>query len=197
MDFFDITKIVLTLVGSITISGAMVTWFVKLGAKTLSEKYIEKVKHGYEKELASYKSELGILRATTLKYNDKQFDLYLELWKSLQELKFSCEDLWFNPEKQNLKKFEVSLQKTHRQIEVTSLLLEDTHYKDLLEIISDLQKFNDGKQELLNSNKDALPPEEVKVLIDYNTVAKEKCLEHIQTLKISVKELIHGKPTTS
>jgi hypothetical protein len=64
-------------------------------------------------KLEGYKSQLEILKATTLKYNDKQFELYIDLWKNLQNLKFACIDLWNKASRPNLRKFHDSLINTH------------------------------------------------------------------------------------
>ena len=93
MDIISILKIVFGVVSTISISGIVVWFFVKLSANTLADNYKKKIEHNFEKKIESYKTQLEILKTTTLKYNDKQFELYLDLWKNLQELKFACIDL--------------------------------------------------------------------------------------------------------
>lgn len=64
-----------------------------------------------KKKIENYKTQLEILKTTTLKYNYKQFELYLDLWKNLQDLKFACIDLWNIANNSNLNKFATSLKK--------------------------------------------------------------------------------------
>lgn len=191
VDFWTITKIVIGLVGSISISGFVVWFFVKLTANTLAEQYKKKIEFDFEKRLEGYRNQLEILKATTVKYNDRQFELYLDLWKNLQELKFSCLDLWEHVSKSNLKKFHNSLVKTERQIDTTSILLEDNHHTELLSIIDVLKEFNTGKEKL-HAKYDTASEYEIEQIIGYNKIKKDKCLELIENLKGSVKRTIKG-----
>ena len=166
-------------------------WFVQLTANTLADNYKKKIEHGFEKKLEGYKSELEILRATTLKYNDKQFELYIDLWKNLQDLKFSCIDLWNAANRPNLKKFHTALLKTHRQVETTSILIEEEHYRDILEAIKNLQEFDNGKEKLITKWTTA-EDWEIDQLIGYNRERKDKCLEIIDRMKIDIRKKIKG-----
>lgn len=148
MEFKDVINIVLGIIGSIGGAGVIIWFLVKLFANTLADKYKEKVKHGFEKELETYKNQLEVLKATSLKFNDRQFELYLDLWKNLQELKFACLDLWSAASKPNLQRFKTSLTKTDRQIETSSILIELEHYSELREIIKTFKEYNIGKESI-------------------------------------------------
>ena len=195
MDIWAIIKIIGGIIGTVSISGAVVWWFVQLTANTLADNYKKKIELSFEKKLESYKSQLEIIRATALKYNDKQFELYIDLWKNLQELKFSCIDLWNSANQINLKKFDTALNKTYKQIETTSILLEEEHYRQLSEIIKNLQEYDTGKEKLIGARLRNADEWQIEQLIRHNAVRKDKCLEMIEALKSSIKLTIKGEAT--
>jgi hypothetical protein len=193
MDTLSIFKIIFGIIGTVSISGTVVWWFVQLTANTLADNYKKKIEHDFEKKLEIYKSELEIIKATALKYNDKQFELYLDLWKNLQELKFASIDLWNIANLNNLKKFDSALRKTHRQIETTSILLEENHYVELNEIIKNLQEFDTGKEKLIAARRERAEEWEIHMLIESNRQRKDRCLEIIETMKDSIRNTIKGQ----
>jgi hypothetical protein len=192
MNLLTILKIAFSIIGSVSVSGVVVWFFVKLASNTLADNYKKKIEHDFEKKLESYKTQIEILKATTLKYNDRQFELYIDLWKSLQNLKFSCLDLWKEVNKKNLLNFQVVLSQTERQIETTSILLEEKHYKELIEIIKNLKEFNNGKEKLY-SKLNKTEQLEMDNIIAHNRRKKDKCLEIIEAMKLSIKATIKGE----
>ena len=73
--------------------------------------------------------------------------------ENLQDLKFSCIELWNVANQSNLRKFDTALNKTYRQIETTSILLEEEHYKELSEINKTLQEYDTGKEKLIKARR--------------------------------------------
>ncbi|WP_027127232.1 hypothetical protein [Gelidibacter mesophilus] len=192
MELKDIVNIVLGIIASIGGSGVIIWFLVKLFANTLADKYKEKIKLGFEKELESYRNQLEVLKATTLKYNDRQFELYLDLWKNLQELKFSCLDLWSLANKPNLQKFKESLKKTDRQIETSSILIELNHYSELREIIKNFKEYDFGKQRLIENRINNINEVQIDEMIEFNRERKDKCLELIELIKTEIQTKIKG-----
>jgi len=192
MDLLTISKIVFGLIGTVSLSGTIVWFFVKLSADTLADNYKKKIEHDFEKKLEEYKSQIEVLKASTLKYNDRQFELYIDLWKNLQTLKFSCLELWQEVSRKNLINFHNSLKKTEQQIETTSILLEENHYVELTQIIQYLKEFNTGKEKYYTRYSTA-ENWEIQQIVDYNRDRKDRCLEIIETMKGSIKETIKGQ----
>jgi hypothetical protein len=193
MDTWVIVKIIFGIIGTVSIAGTVIWWFVQLTANTLAENYKKKIEHDFEKKLENYKSQLEVIRATALKYNDKQFELYIDLWKNLQDLKFACIDLWNRANQANLRKFDSSLKKTHRQIETTSILLEENHYIELSEIIKNLQEFDNGKEKIIAARRDLADEYLISQIVEFNRQRKDRCLEIIEAMKHSIKETIKGQ----
>eukprot|EP01012_Entosiphon_sulcatum_P044186 TRINITY_DN58765_c0_g1_i1.p1 TRINITY_DN58765_c0_g1~~TRINITY_DN58765_c0_g1_i1.p1 ORF type:complete len:197 (+),score=31.36 TRINITY_DN58765_c0_g1_i1:155-745(+) len=192
METWEVLKIAGTIIGTISISGFSIWWFIQLAANTLADNYKKKIEHEFGKKIETYKSQLDVLKATALKYNDRQFELYIDLWKNLQDLKFATIDLWNEATTTNLKKFDLSLKQTHRQIETTSILLEENHYLELIRIITHLQEYDTGKEKLILSRRNNTRDYEIQQLIEFNKTRKDKCLEIIESMKTSIKLTIKG-----
>lgn len=193
MDTWTIVKIVFGIIGTVSVSGAVIWWIVQLTANTLADNYKKKIEHDFEKKLESYKTQLEVLKATALKYNDKQFELYVDLWRNLQDLKFACVDLWNEASLPNLRKFDIALRQTHRQIETTSILLEENHYKELAEIIRNLQEYDTGKEKLIAARRNDVDQWRIQQIIENNRQRKDRCLEIVEAMKDSIKTTIKGK----
>lgn len=200
MDILTILKIVFAIISTISVSSVAIWFFVKLGAKTLAKHYTIEIEHNFERKIENYKTQLEVLKTTSLRYSDKQFKLYLDLWKNLQDLKFACIDLWKVANNSNLNNFALSLNKTHRQVETTSILIEDKHYTELIEIIKNFQEYDTGKGKLirarnnnLNERNENINTFQIEQMINSNRQKKDRCLEIIEEMKASIKELIKGK----
>jgi len=194
MSTIDILKIIFGIIASIGSAGGIIWFFVKLSANTLADQYKEKIKHDFGKQLESYKTQLDVLKATTLKYNDKQFELYLDLWRNLQELKYATIDLWNEISPLHYKNFKRALQKTDRQIETSSLLIEGAHYTELREIIRVLREYELGKVRLGDQRSRLNPPEhEIQEMIEYNRERKDSYLEIIERIRLDIQSKISGR----
>ena len=194
MEVYTIVKIALTIIGTLSVSSVAIWWFIQLGANTLADTYKKKIDHEFGKKLEDYKSQLEVLKATALKYNDRQFELYIDLWKNLQELKFAALDLWEDANSKNLEKFDVALKTAHRQIETTSILLEDAHYRDLVNVIAELREYDNGKMKLIAARRKSASPEEIASIIIFNGARKDECLRIIASMKAGIKQTIKGNP---
>jgi hypothetical protein len=191
MDTYTIAKIAFWIIASIAGSGGIVWWFVQLSANTLADNYKRKIQHEFEVKLEGYKSQLEILQATMLKYKASQFDLYINLWKNLQELKFACNDLWETADKSNLRKFHNALIKTHRQVETSSILIEESQYLDLIEVIKKFQEYNSGKKKIVQEWNSA-EPFEIENMKEHNRERKDTCLAIIDRMKGNIRDEIKG-----
>jgi hypothetical protein len=191
MTNFEILKIVSGVIASVGTASAIIWYFVKLTANTLADQYKEKIKHDFGRQLENYKAQLDILKATALKYNDRQFDLYLDLWKNLQELKFTTLDLWDTITQTNYKNFKKALQKADRQIETFSILIEENHYIELRDIIRVMREYDSGKIRLRDRNISA-SNDEIRQMIQENQERINNFLGIIDRVKKDIQSNISG-----
>ena len=146
-----------------------------------------------KRKIAQYQNNLDILKSTTLRYSDKQFEFYNNLWLSLYELKVSGDELWQNANSMTLEKFSKQLKKTKMEVEKASLFIEDAHYEELVETLSHFSKYEVGKQILINyrrsqDNNDHLAEE----MIRCNHEEKCRYESLIQSVKIDLKRQLKG-----
>jgi len=134
------------------------------------------------------------------RFNSKQFELYNELWSSLIELKISANYLWESASAINLKRFSKNLHDTKIVIEKSSLLIEDKHFEQLMDIIKNFEEYEEGKVKLVQIRNKTI--EEVRGLaykfyiegiIEKNEEAKVKFENLLDELKEQFKNIIRGE----
>lgn len=200
------------LLGAIVIS-VLIAYFIsyfKEKGKNLATKEdiqeitnkVESVKQEYKKEfdLIQKKNEANFSELKNIKdrYNSKQFEIYNNLWTSLIELKFSADTLWDEANRKNLKDFSKKVAEAQKSIETNSLLLEDTDYGELNELIKKFNNFKFGKASLIeikyktDTQMDSIDVYDINDMIDNNKRIKEQYDELIIILKQKFKEKIKG-----
>ena len=131
MTITEITIIVIGILTSLGGGGAIVLGLSNYFAQLLTKRYEEKIRAKFQNEINDYQSQLDIIKQTTIRYSDKQFELYSKLWASLYDLKLLANNLWQEPTPLSLERFSKQLKSTKIEIEKASLFIEETHYKEL------------------------------------------------------------------
>jgi hypothetical protein len=150
MTLTEITKIVLGFIAAIGGGGLIVLGLSNYFGQFLAKRYEEKIKAKFQNEINEYQSQLDILKQSTIRYSDKQFEHYSKLWSSLYDLKLLADDLWQQATPARLEKFSRQLRNTKTEIERASLFIEENHYKELSETIKFFSKYQIGKSDLIN-----------------------------------------------
>ena len=188
-------KIIFAALASIGGAGAIILGISKYFGNLFAKKYEQKLITNFQKEINDYQTELDILKRTTLRYSDKQFELYSRLWSSLQNLKISADNLWESANSKNLSNFSKQLQSTKNEIEKLSLFIENEHYSELIEIINHFSDFQIGKEMLIdyrqNTNLDGHLIE--RQMIAGNQRTKERYEKLILLIKNDLKKQLKGK----
>jgi hypothetical protein len=148
--------IIVSIGGASAILIALAKWFGERFANKLLEKdkakyqeILESLKSKFQTELEIKKTDLEKSKTLFLRYSEHQFTLYNELWKSLCDLRNIGEELWEKAELKELKDFSKQLKITKLTVEKSALLIEDQHYKDLIQILENFGKFEFGKLTLI------------------------------------------------
>ena len=204
----NITEIVLTTIlssgGTVAVLAFVSKWFAGIIANRITEKdkakyqkELEELKNRYQVELETHKKELETSKMLFLKYSENQFDLYNSLWVELIELKHKGQALWESALPQNLKSFAVQLFQTRKTIEKSALLIEDLHYKNLLELIDEFSNYQMGKKYLIDyrsKRPNEINPVEIgEYAIEVNRQRKERYTQILNDLQIVFKKQIAGK----
>jgi hypothetical protein len=150
MTITEITKIVLGFIGALGGGGAIVLGFSNFFGQLLAKRYEEKIKVKFQNEINEYQSQLDILKQSTIRYSDKQFEHYNKLWLSLYNLKIFADDLWQKATPASLERFSRQLRNTKTEIEKASLFIEENHYEELNKTIKFFSEYQIGKSDLIN-----------------------------------------------
>ncbi len=193
MSWNDIWKIVLGIMTSVGGIGIIIIGISKYLGNLFANKYIEKIKKEFEKEMEEYKTHLDIRKSTTLRYSDRQFEYYSELWASLYDLKISADRLWENASRKNLKFFTRQLKDTKTKVEKAGLFIEDNDYENLVRILRYFLDYEIGKTKLVNIKaKDPTDSYHIQNLINENEQIKNEYDQLILKIKSDLKNQIRG-----
>ena len=198
MDINDIFKISGALIGSVGGAAVIIiglsTWLGKVWANRI----LEEDKLRYSSELEKIKNEL---KSETEKRNfvfslyfEGQFKLYNDLWVSLSELQDGVELLWSKANSRNLRNFITVLSKAKKQIRSSALLIEPDHYKEIMEVINNLESYRIGKEKLINSrrNIENVSEWEIQEIIEQNRNNRDRIFSFVDHMLNKMREQIGG-----
>lgn len=191
----DVFKLITAMIASIGGGAALILGLSKYFGGIFAKRFEQKFRADFQNEINAYQAKLDILKQTTLRYSDKQFELYTNLWNSLHDLKISADNLWDSASTKNLREFVKQLKKTKGEIEKASLFVEDEHYSELSETIKFFSEFQIGKERLIdlrqNSNLEGHLIEQQ--MIAGNQRVKNRYDELILLIKADLRKQLKGK----
>ena len=161
---------------------------------------MEEIKKRYASELEETKTELEKAKLQFVRYSEKQFELYNDLWKVLLYTKQQADMLWQRADPSQIPAFSEQIRLTRRAIDDNLLLIEDNHYEKLIQLIEQFEQFQFGKLKLIDirsqiENGDETPQitkEEAQGTIKKNKKTKEKYDELIMDIGKSFRNQIKG-----
>ncbi len=169
--------------------------------KAFQNEKLEILRQKYQSELESTKIELEKSKVLFLKYRENQFEIYNDLWQSLCDLKIAGADLWEVASKEELKKFSSQLMTTRESLEKNALLIEASHYNNLINSLDDFENFEIGKQrlvELRNTDFRELREmeshdEQIRYQIEQNLNAKKRFEKELDKTAKYLRKQIKGE----
>ena len=194
MEWEDILKIITGLLVSIGGGGAIILGLSKFIGELFAKRYEQKIKASFQNDINTYQSQLDILKQSTLRYSDKQFELYSILWSSLHDLKVLADDLWVEASSRNMEKFVRQLKKTKNEIEKASLFIENTHYERLTNTLKQFGDYQIGKRLLIDYRRQNGGDDyEITQMIEHNGHLKSEYGELISEVKQDLRNQIKGQ----
>lgn len=156
-DIFQLlAALAISLGGTTVVVVALAKWFGGFISTRLLDSYnnkhereLEKIKNNYSTELEKTKSELEKAKSRFLRYSEKQFELYNDLWKVLLQTKHQADMLWEKANPQQLPAFGEQIRLTRKAIDDNMILIEEDHYEKLIQLISQFENFQFGKLRLI------------------------------------------------
>jgi hypothetical protein len=177
------------------------TWLGKVWAgrilekeKSIFAKELAADKHKYSLALEEVKREYEIqvesVKTILLRYSEKQFDIYGELWVSLCNLKKSMDELWSEYSVKKVKDFSSQINEAKFYLEKSSLFIDDNHLNTIKEALYQLDEFAHGKGELTK-----IPSNQInqrRNIIDNNRYKKNEYDNMLDNLRSYFKNKISG-----
>lgn len=201
-----LSAIIISVGGSSVVIIAVAKWFGdRMANKLLEEdkaKYqedLEIIKSKFNVELEFQKSNFEKANSLFFRYSEHQFNLYNELWRSLCDLEQVGNELWEQADLQTVKKFSKQLYLTKLSVNKSALLIEETHYRELLSILERFENLELGKMKLItlrNSQAQELvriSNNEIDYVIQINRDAKQEFKNKINQLINPFKKQIKGE----
>lgn len=160
----------------------------------------KKIKSNYSTELEKTKSELEKAKSRFLRYSEKQFELYNDLWKVLLQTKHQADMLWEKANPQQLPAFGEQIRLTRKAIDDNMILIEEDHYEKLIQLISQFENFQFGKLRLIevsaqvpgNTPNNEPSEQEMRSAITKNSKIKSSYESLILEIGKSFRDQIRG-----
>lgn len=194
MEWNETLRLIFAALASVGGAGVIIVGISKYLGELFAKKYEQKLVAKFQNQINDYQNKLEILKKVTLRYSDRQFELYSILWSSLQNLKISADNLWEKASSKNLADFSKQLRETKIEIEKVSLFIEDEHYSELIKIIKHFSEFEIGKKMLINYRRTTNLDEHLieRQMVAGNQRVKERYNELILLIKTDLKEQLKG-----
>lgn len=182
--------------------------FIVIGLSTfignhLSKSRLESLQSKHNLVLEKTKSQLEQARSQFLRYSEKQFDLYNSLWLVLNRTRELADSLWEKAERVKLPGFAEQIRQTRRAVTDNMLLIEESHYDDLDELLKEFEEFKFGKQKLIEIRTEVIgrfvsdsttdtTDTDVRAAISGNRKVKDKYTRLIMKIGRSFRKQIRG-----
>jgi hypothetical protein len=195
MEWDETLRLIFSALASVGGAGAIIIGISKYLGELFAKRYEQKLVAKFQNQINDYQTKLDILKRTTLRYSDRQFELYSILWSSLQNLKISADNLWEKASSKNLADFSKQLKETKTEIEKASLFIEDEHYSELIKIIKHFSEFEIGKKMLIDYRRTTNIDEHLieRQMVAGNHRVKERYYELILLIKTNLKKQLKGE----
>jgi hypothetical protein len=209
MEFNEYLKLIgalLTSIGGATvIIIGLSKWFGDFLSKRLLDNYnnkhksdLEGIKSKYQGELEKTKTDLEKAKSQFIRYSEKQFDLYNDLWKVLLYTKHQADELWESAIPEKIPAFGEQIKLTRDAIDDNLLLIEEEHYEKLLELITQFDQFQFGKIKLVDirrqpiDERENISREQARRTINQNKKTKETFDSLLMEIGQSFRSQIKG-----
>jgi len=173
----------------------------KADLNKINNEELESIKKDNSAKLEHLKSmlqlEYEMAKTYLVRYSDKQFELYNELWSSLAELKFSVQKLWESATRSNLNILIKKLKRATESFEKSALLIELTHYSELQLILDEISQFQYGKERLIDLRTGRIQINEnrhryIDDYIENNKETKKRLEKYLQQYRECLRKQIKG-----
>ncbi len=201
------TAFIVSIGGSSVIVIALAKWFGGFLSNRLLDSYnnrheneLETLKNKYATELEKTKTELERTKLQFVRYSEKQFELYNDLWRVLLYTKQQADLLWKKADPKQIPSFSEQIRLTRKAIDDNLLLIEEDHYYKLILLIEQFEQFQFGKLKLIDiraqledgESIQSITTEDITSTTSQNKTTKDKYDELIMDIGNSFRNQIKG-----
>lgn len=201
------TAFIVSIGGSSVIVVALAKWFGGFLSDRLLDSYnnrheneLETLKNKYATELEKTKTELERAKLQFVRYSEKQFELYNDLWRVLLYTKQQADLLWKKADPKQIPSFSEQIRLTRKAIDDNLLLIEEDHYNKLIQLIEQFEQFQFGKLKLIDiraqledgESVQLITAEDITSTISQNKTTKDKYDALIMDIGNSFRNQIKG-----
>jgi hypothetical protein len=165
---------------------------IKEQARQITELERERARRSTEIELEALRQQYEHQRIVPDRFVASQYEVYLQLWGTLQGLKLAVDALWAEANKENIDILADQLRHTRIKINELSLFFDDGQLENLREIINALENFRAGKVTLreirTKSDLDYVMIPEVRDQIRQNHQYKQRIEVLMENLRHQLRD---------
>ncbi len=135
-----------------------------------------------------YKSRRVLRSQVADRMQRTQFEVYRDLWKSLDTLKNTADALWEEPNVSNLKTFADQLKDSERMVNQERVIIERYHFEELKRLFKVFKEYLFGKEEYLHS----VDEEFARNVVEENQENKDRYEELLKEVEQFVRERLRS-----
>lgn len=184
----DLIRDILAILGG---AGIIILGLSKVLGGLLRDRIKESGRRDTEEALEANRQRYGIRRIQTDKYAESQFDVYIELWQTLQGLRLAVDSLWHGATRTNIEALARELATTKEMANGWSIFFVKRHLKELNRLFKVLENFKVGKIRLIEirsrEDMERVFPDKIRYQIEQNRMFKEDFEKLLEELRESFK----------
>lgn len=187
------SELIINILGVLGGAGIIIFGLSKFIGTIVQNRIKENERKQTEESLEIDRQKYGLSRVQADRYANSQYDIYIEIWQTLQGMKFAVESLWGRANNQNIATLAKLLRETRLKADNWSLFFDEDHLKELNRLLKILEKFSAGKASLVRiRNKNDIPRYFVEELeqrvITQNQHYKQEFESLLEKMRVSFKE---------
>ena len=183
---FEVIRDALAVIGG---SGIIILGLSKFLGDIWRDRLKERERKKTEIDIEAFRKDLSTRKIQTEQFLKSQYDVYVNLWQSLQGFRFIVDGLWQRVTRENILALANQLRKLKSQINDWSIFFEDDHLQELKRLLRILENFEAGKTNLLRiRSRENIPgyfTNEVERQIEINKKYKEEFEQLLEKLRVS------------
>jgi hypothetical protein len=148
-----------------------------------------------EIELVNERHLLDIRKIQVEKYNTSQFEVYLELWRTLINLQKKVDDLWGNVTETNIETLLRQLHTTQQKVNENAILFQEEHFQELQNLFEVINSFHTGKLSLCEiqteSDLEYIKIDEIGKQVNENINYKNQLKDSLDILRKDFREKLY------